>query len=86
METISHNVSDLGASDRFAAERLVGHPLSDDERIVIQVEAREAMPPTSNLESDTDQLPQWCNVYEGLSDDQIADLEKGISRRLGFTS
>ena len=31
------------------------------------------------------QLPDWCNVYEGVSDEQIADLERAISRRLDLT-
>ncbi|HUE70018.1 MAG TPA: hypothetical protein VMP01_03945 [Pirellulaceae bacterium] len=80
METVTHNVSDLPGSDRTAAERLVGHPLSNDQRIVIQVESCGVAPPASDILTDTDQLPEWCNVYAGLSDDQIADLEKSISR------
>jgi hypothetical protein len=83
METITHNVSDLPGSDRTAAERLVGHPLGDDQRIVIQVENRGAVALESNVESD--ELPNWCNVYEGLTDEQIGELEKAISRRLDLT-
>ena len=26
-------------------------------------------------------LPEWCNVYEGLTDEEIADLEKTILTR-----
>jgi hypothetical protein len=85
METITHNVSDLGGSDRSAAERLVGHPLSDDQRIVIQIESREVATTDNELDSDFDQLPAWCSVYKGLSDDQIDGLEKSISRRLDLT-
>jgi hypothetical protein len=83
METITHNVSDLPGSDRTAAERLVGHPLGDDQRIVIQVENRGAVALESNVESE--ELPNWCNVYEGLTDEQIGELEKAISRRLDLT-
>jgi hypothetical protein len=32
-----------------------------------------------------DQLPEWCNVYAGLSDDQIANLERAILRRMELT-
>lgn len=85
METVTHNVSDLAGSDRTAAERLVGHPLGEDQRIVIQVENRGAVALETNVESDSDQLPEWCNVYEGLTDDQIADLEKAVSHRLDLT-
>jgi hypothetical protein len=85
METVSHNVSDLAGSDRTAAERLVGHPLSDEQRIVIQVENPPIVAQESNVDSDSDKLPEWCNVYEGLTDDQIRDLERAISRRLDLT-
>lgn len=26
-------------------------------------------------------LPTWCNVFEGLSDEEIADIEQAILRR-----
>jgi len=26
-------------------------------------------------------LPEWCNVYAGLSDEEIADVEKTILTR-----
>lgn len=26
-------------------------------------------------------LPDWCNVYEGLSDEEIADLQRIILQR-----
>lgn len=30
-------------------------------------------------------LPEWCNVYAGLTDDEIADLEKRILTRADLT-
>jgi hypothetical protein len=30
-------------------------------------------------------LPEWCNVYAGLSDDEIAILEKSILTRADLT-
>jgi hypothetical protein len=31
--------------------------------------------------ADEGRLPEWCNVYEGLADEEIADLEKTILTR-----
>ncbi len=30
-------------------------------------------------------LPVWCNVYEGLSDEEIADLDRTILTRADLT-
>lgn len=79
METLVRNVRDLDQSDRFALERVVGHPLRESERLVIQVmdvgtEKQSASGPAD------DELPAWCDVYEGLSDSEIDDLDEGIVR------
>ena len=78
METVTRNVRDLGASERSAVEQLVGHRLSDQQRLIIQVVGSN--PGSEPLPARTDELPAWCNVYEGLTDDQIADIEKSIVR------
>jgi hypothetical protein len=85
METVVHNISELGGSQRLAAERLVGHALREDQQLVIQVVNLETGPDGNNAAADEEQLPEWCNVYEGLSDDEIAALEQAISRRLDLT-
>src|SRR5262245_16781178 len=37
METVVHQVRELGDSERSAAEQLVGHPLHENQQLVIQV-------------------------------------------------
>jgi hypothetical protein len=37
METVIHQVHELGNSERSAAEQLVGHPSHDNQQLVIQV-------------------------------------------------
>jgi hypothetical protein len=37
METIVRNIGELNAGDRSAIERLVGRPLSENQRLVIRV-------------------------------------------------
>jgi hypothetical protein len=81
METIIHDVSNLDATGRSAAEMLVGHSLAENQQLLIQ-NKDVAASPMLNTTADTDQLPEWCNVYAGLSDEQIATLELAISRRL----
>lgn len=85
METIIRNVSDLPANDRSAAERLVGHELTPNQQLVIVVKDQVAKKPMSSVSvSDppsTPKLPDWCNVYQGLSDQDIDEVEKIILNR-----
>jgi hypothetical protein len=89
METVIRNVGDLSANGRDAAESLVGHPLDANQRLVIHVLAVERRPdevePSAPPEAAADQLPEWCDVYAGLSDGQIGALEQLIARRLDLT-
>ena len=85
METFVHNVRDLNSTERSAVEQLVGHALRENQQLVIQVVSLEVGTKEPGLGVGEDQLPDWCNVYEGLTDDQIAELEKAISQRLDLT-
>ena len=78
METVVHNIRDLGDNERSAAEQLVGHALRDDHQIIIQVVAGNGFPAEAPSLGDT--LPDWCDVYEGLTDVEIADIEQPIVR------
>jgi hypothetical protein len=82
METVVHNVRELAGSQRSAAEQLVGHALNEDQQIVIQVVNLEARKAETSLSDDQSGLPDWFNVYQGLSDEEIASLEQAISQRL----
>ena len=79
METIVHNVQDLDQSDRSTLERLVGHQLRESEKLVIQVmpaKVDQAAAPQPVV----GELPDWCRVYEGLSDAEIDELDRSIVR------
>jgi hypothetical protein len=82
MEVIIHNVGELGQPVRSAAETLVGHALDENQQLVIQVLDLEARNDDGLSAADRDDLPDWCNVYDGMSDEQIAALEQAISHRL----
>ena len=90
METIIRNVSDLPAHDRTAAERLVGHELTPNQQLVIVVKEQVVINQVVKYQngnvavSDTSsasKLPDWCNVYQGLSDKEIEELEGVILTR-----
>lgn len=80
METIKRQVGELHPNERSAAELLLGHRLRGNEQLILQVMPIEV--PTSQVSDDspTQTLPGWCNVYEGLSDTEIDDIETSITR------
>lgn len=80
METITHNVRDLAATERSTVERLVGHSLRENQQLIIQVVSIDLTPTDSPNGSQGDELPDWCKVHEGLTDEQIANIEKSIVR------
>jgi hypothetical protein len=77
MESITCNVRDIATSDRRALEHVLGQPLRDNQQLMISVvnlksnEEQEKKPAASS-----DTLPDWFRVYEGLSDDEIAEIER----------
>ena len=78
METITRNVGELGAGQRSAVEQIVGHGLTDHQRLIIHVVGLEIA--TEPIPVGTGELPTWCNVYDGASAEVIAAVEKSIVR------
>ena len=79
METVIRNVGDLDALDLSVLERVVGHQLRTSQQLVINV-VGIVVPATPGPTSTGTQLPEWCRVYEGLSDEQVDDLDRSIVR------
>ena len=69
MESTVRNVRDIKSSERLVLEHVLGHQLKANQQVIIQVvdvgmelsEQRSVAAPN--------QLPAWCNVYAGLTDD-----------------
>jgi peroxiredoxin len=80
METIIRQVRELPDAERFAMERLVGHSLRENQQIIIQVMTLD-VPGAQAPTSATPPLPDWTRVYEGLSDQEVADVESVILQR-----
>lgn len=86
MESIIRNVKDLPREERRVYEDVLGHELRENQQIILQVITLHEPPeePTSGV-AQTGTLPEWCNVYEGLSDEQITELEEVILTRADLT-
>jgi len=75
-------------NERRAFEAALGEKLRDDQRVIIQVVsdvAQGELEPSPPEVSKGEELPEWCHVYDGLSDDEIASLETRILDRNGWT-
>jgi hypothetical protein len=86
MDRVTRNVRDLGKDERRIYEAALGEELRDNQQVTIQVAPTESpgiRPSVGRTASD--QLPEWCNVYEGLSDADIAEIETVILDRNGWT-
>jgi hypothetical protein len=82
METVIRNVGDIDARDRQALEHVLGQSLRENQQLVIGIVDRQIPPEVSpNRANASATLPDWCNVYAGLSDAEVADLEKAILQR-----
>jgi len=84
MDSIIRNVTDIDQADRQALEHVVGRQLHENQQVVINVRNVDAPTPAADA-SATDEvavnsLPEWCNVYEGLSDEEVDEIEKSIVR------
>jgi hypothetical protein len=88
MEAIVRKVRDIGERERHVLERVLGQKLRENEQVIIQVVtlgSDATQSPEKGEAPAEEELPEWCNVYEGLTDDEIADLESVILERANLT-
>jgi hypothetical protein len=81
METIVRDVGDLDRSDRSALERVVGHALGENQRLVIQVMTPDVNKEQAQPSGSLPDLPEWADVYKGMTDEEINDLDAAIRER-----
>lgn len=86
-EPIIRNVQDIEDADRRVLEHVVGQKLRKNQQVVIRIVALGPEVPTHHEASHESEatLPEWCNVYDGLTDEQIADLETVVLQRADLT-
>lgn len=84
MRPIVCPVRDIAADERRVREHVIGQTLQANQEVIIQVVTLED-PPREERQKATrggeTKLPEWCNVYDGLTPAQIADVEKAILQR-----
>jgi hypothetical protein len=85
METITRNVSEIPAGDLQALEHLIGAPLRPSQQVIVKVVERVSSGNDVPAGCGEPQLPEWFNVYEGLSDEEIDRLDAAIQQRLDLT-
>jgi len=88
MESIIRNVKDIDPGQRRLYESLLGKELHENQQLIIQVislDEGDASAKPDVPAGQQGQLPDWCNVYEGLPDDEIAELETAILDRKPWT-
>ena len=86
METIIRNVRDIETSERLVLEHVLGRQLQENHQVIIQVVTVEPHPENGIQEVyRSGQLPDWCQVYAGLTDEQVTEVEKVILQRANLS-
>ena len=76
------DVGALDASLRRALEEVIGHELAVDQRLMITVTNPKA-PATQPRPAQS--LDDWIGVYDGLSDEEVEEIDKIIKTRANLT-
>jgi hypothetical protein len=85
METSHYKVGDIASDQRQMLEHLLGRTLDDDQQIIIQVVNQHASTGDRPTTEPAPRLPDWCRVYEGLTDQEIEELEDVVLSRADLT-
>jgi hypothetical protein len=88
MEKITRNVADLEQDERRVYEAALGEKLRENQQVILEVitvGVPELKAESGGGGQTIGQLPDWCNVYEGLSDNEISQIETLILDRGGWT-
>lgn len=79
METIK-NLSEIAPQDLSALERLIGAPLDPVRHQAVAVRVLPVEPAGSHAPA-PGELPEWCNVLEGFSDEDLAEFDSILADR-----
>lgn len=85
MKPLTRNVWNIDPCDRKVLERVLGQTLREDQQLVIHIVNVNVSPEPAlasvDQQGSKSQLPDWCNVYEGMSNSEIQDFESIILTR-----
>ena len=86
MESIVRNVRDIDAGDRHAIEHVVGTTLRDNQRLIIQLADIEIPAEPAPTDARPGQkFEDWTHFYDGLSDEEVDEIDKIIKTRANLT-
>jgi hypothetical protein len=84
---VTRNVAEIAPPDRRVPEHVLGAPLADGQQVTERAFSPAECEAYANGEPGSfgDKLPEWCNVYEGLSDEDVAAIEAVVLSRGDLT-
>ena len=85
METITRHVGEMQATERSAAELLIGHRLRGHERLIVQVLEFDTPEPRGDDNRPAQTLEDWVHVFDGLTDEQIESIDAIAKTRANLT-
>jgi len=86
MESITKNVSDISLTDKLALEHVIGRQLAENQQVVIQIFSRDLRSePAATETGSAHGLPNWCDVYAGLTDGEVEAVERTVLQRANLT-
>ena len=83
METIIRNVRDIVPDERRTMEHVLGQQLQENQQLIVQIvtpAGEHDGDPQENMAS-SQPLPDWCNVFAGMNDNELAEVENVILQR-----
>ena len=76
------DVVSLDASHRRALEEVIGRELASNQRLTISVSDVAAPSPAPKP---AQSLKDWTGVYDGLSDEEVDEVDKVVKTRANLT-
>lgn len=86
MESIIRDVSALDEAQRHTLEHVMGRQLQSNQRLIISVSEIDLSQPTEPSDERRPQsVEDWTRVYDGLSEQQIEEIDKIAKTRANLT-
>jgi hypothetical protein len=85
MEPIVRRVRDIDPNERRMLEHFLGRQLHDNQDVIVEVVTPGNQPDEDQVLPQPGKLPDWCNVFEDLPEEQIGEIEQVILQRSNLT-
>lgn len=86
MESVIRDVSALDDAQRHTLEHVIGRQLQPNQRLTISVSEIDLSTAAEPGEKRRPQsLDDWTKVYEGLNDQQVAEIDRIAKTRADLT-